>query len=117
MSGSAPATEEMRNGGFFNTNSTDLVSDVVAEISTEKSEVVVIPVHQGRILPQLSSSYSNHLLRFLGLPVAFRRRLGGSLCGRQLFRLNNLRGFYQLHHLLGFQLYLIRSDLNEMNIY
>ena len=74
----------------------------------------MVPVHQGRILPELTSSNSNHLFRFLGLPVAFRRRLGGSLCGRQLLSLNNLRGFNQLHHLLSFQLDLIRSDLNEI---
>ena len=89
-----------------------LIRDVVAQVSTEQSEVVVIPVEEGGVLPHLTPGHSDHLLRLfcLSRPLG-RGRLGGSLARRQLLSLDDLRGFHQLNHLLGLQLYLVRCDL------
>ena len=89
-----------------------LICDVVAQVSAEQSEVVVIPVEKGGVLPYLAPGHSDHLLRLLRLPRPLGGgRLGGSLARRQLLSLNDLRGFHQLNHLFGLQLYLVRSDL------
>ena len=89
-----------------------LIRDVIAQVSTEQSEVVVIPVEEGGILPHLAPGNTNHLLRLLCLPRPLGGgRLGGSLAGRQLLGLDDLRRLHQLHHLFGLQLYLVRSDL------
>ena len=96
--------------------STHLVrSNIISQVSTE-SEVVVVPVEEGSVLPQLAPGHSDHLLGLLLLPRAFRGGwLGCSLAGRQFLSLDNLRGPHQLHHLLGLQLNLVRSDLNREN--
>ena len=95
---------------------THLVSNVISQVPTEESEVVVVPVEEGSVLPQLAPGHSDHLLGLLLLPRAFRGGwLGCSLARRQLLGLDNLRGPHQLHHLLGLQLNLVRSDLNREN--
>ena len=89
-----------------------LIRDVVAQVSTEQSEVVVIPVEEGGVLPHLTPGHSDHLLRLLRLPRPLGGgRLGGSLAWRQLLSLNDLGGLHQLNHLFSLQLYLVGSDL------
>ena len=45
-----------------------LVGDVIPQVPTEESEVVVIPVEERGVLPQLAPGHSDHLLGLLLLP-------------------------------------------------
>ena len=93
-----------------------LVRYVIAQVSSEESKVVVIPVEEGGVLPHLAAGHADHLLGFLRLAGPWLRGLGGSLTRRKLLGLDNLRGSHQLHHLLGLQFYLVRSNLKVVTI-
>ena len=68
-----------------------LVGDVIPQISTEESEVIVIPVEERCVLPQLTPGHSDHLLGLLLLPRPLGGgRLGCSLARRQFLCLDDL---------------------------